>query len=422
MITSRQSCLKIQTEALTHLSGETSSLEKQRFESHLEGCEDCRERVAEISKMMETARAQPFLPSPTVRDRMFAKILEGTGSTEVPTGPRQGGVLNRFPENRLLSAVLIAATILALATVAIFTLKIQGVPQEGMPTSDGRPSSVAASLPSPPAAAFLATTRPTRSLTVGVTPETRYSLEIDRGKGRLQVKRGRLWIRFEGTPEMTCLEVTAPELTAEVVGTVLVVDVDEQALTSVGVFEGKVRVTSDGGDETLLSEGEVRQPTGRVVPMRSEMKAQVTRWLSDLPEPRQRALQPAATDEPALLGPSSEPDIVVKQDRAQAGEKAPQDLYLEAERQMEKGAFQEAARSLERLIDSRPDSGRADTARLELARIYTRHLHRADRAVFHLEAYLARHPSGGESKLVKKRLCGLSKKQGARTTVRCEGN
>ena len=141
-----------------------------------------------------------------------------------------------------------------------------------------------------------------------------------------------------------------------------------------------------------------------------------------LPEIRRLAHQPAVVDEPRAPNPFSEEGTVATREHSpQSGKRAPADLYLEAERQMEKGAFRDAARSLERLIDTRPDSGQADTARLELARIYTKHLHRVERAVFHLEAYLARHPSGRESKLVKKRLCGLSDKQGARTTVQCEG-
>ena len=180
---------------------------------------------------------------------------------------------------------------------------------------------------------------------------------------------------------------------------------------------------ADGrGDAVLLSAGDMRMPTGRVSSMENDLKEQAAFWQAELmdlsqpPSARAADDRPASTDDEEVLsqnkkGARPNGDLPVKERLS--------DLYDTAEAHMERGAYGAAAKALERLIRKVPRSTRADTARLELARIYTTQLDRPERAVFHLQAYLERHRAGRKSKLVRKRLCRIAKEKGIGVETPC---
>ncbi len=418
MRSSHSTCEEIQTDALAHLSGETSALEKQRFEAHLERCKHCRNRVEGISSMMEAARGQPFLPSPVVRDKMFESVLrdiEETGQRPAT----QPITFWRRSAPRPAAYALIAAGVAAVATTAIFTWHGDD------PILPDTASAVAVQSPVAPPTSHvdsLETMRASDNLILGVSKGARYSVDMSRESYRLNLKRGRVWIRFIHSSKERGLTVSGPELTVEVVGTVLVVEVDEGDAATVGVLEGKVKVTPKRGDTILLSAGDVRKPTGRVVSMADGLKEQAAVWQAELMGEGDALVERADAKEGAdvegeTVSPKCEEGTVPG--CTQAHTKKLTDMYAVAEGHMQKGAFKAAAKTLERLIKEAPRSTRADTARLELARIYAKRLDQPDKASHHLEAYLKRHPSGQRSTLVRKQLCRLSENNEIDVQVRC---
>ena len=75
MMASSALCRKMRLHAMSHMDGETSVLEKRRFDTHLQKCEACRTLVEELSGMLEAVRAERFIPTPKGRDEMLADVL-----------------------------------------------------------------------------------------------------------------------------------------------------------------------------------------------------------------------------------------------------------------------------------------------------------------------------------------------------------
>ncbi|HET8539449.1 MAG TPA: hypothetical protein VFL83_06210 [Anaeromyxobacter sp.] len=85
----------------------------------------------------------------------------------------------------------------------------------------------------------------------------------------------------------------------------------------------------------------------------------------------------------------------------------PGSLYADAERALAEGRAAEAARILEDLVGRAPEAPEAQTARLELGRLYAGALGRPARAVAHVSAFVAREREPSARRAAKGLLCPL---------------
>lgn len=399
-------CQIVQRQAMTHLAHETSVLEQQRFTAHLAGCAACRASVESMSEMLEAARGERFIPTPKARDEMLDGVLarieqDRSGESIRPTpAPRRSGRRARWVAAASMAAAAAAALIITFAT--------QTPPTDRAPGVQPKPGAVAVaeSHATPPTQQGpLDTRRLAGRLTLGVSPGARYDTQRDGARVRLTVFSGRLWVSFKPSEEIETLEVRGPGAAVHVTGTVFMVQVTPGALMSVGVLNGEVKVVPETGAPVTVGPSETRDSNGRVASMASADKEQVAGWLARLVtegEPGKTAGANAACATPAGHDPSE----ASAEKAAQPAQ--PSDLYRQAETHMERGDYTSAAGLLERIVRAAPASSRADTARLDLATIYTRHLHNNRRAETHLKAYLRRHPNGPKAVLIEQQLDNLN--------------
>ncbi len=121
----------------------------------------------------------------------------------------------------------------------------------------------------------------------------------------------------------------------------------------------------------------------------------------------QRTTAPAELEERPRTAPVPSTEIAP----SRAGELPhpidPGSLYADAERALAEGRPAEVARILEDLVDRAPDTPEAQTARLELGRLYAGALERPARAVAHLSAFVAREREPSARGAAKGILCPL---------------
>jgi hypothetical protein len=402
MTASSALCRKMRLHAMSHMDGETSVLEKRRFDTHLQKCEACRTLVGELSGMLEAVRAERFIPTPKGRDEMLADVLGRIEQASPNQAMRLEIPRQRRYRFRILAGVASIAAAAAVAVVFLVARPTTTMRREPAVSARG---SADAPRPSPvERAAALDTRRLTRYLAVGLSPGARYHVERRGPRYHITVQSGRLWVSFQRSGDITGLEIAGNGVLARVTGTVLMVHAEPGKVMTVGVLSGEVLVEPERGEAVTLKSGEVRTADGRIVPMASPIKEQAADWLAAL------VAAPEARPADAAYPPEEERDTDRRGPREEPSE-SPADLYTLAEAQMAKGDYRAAARLLERLVRSAPASGRADTARLDLAALYTDHLGQEKRAAVHLRAYLRRHPRGPEAELVKQRLAGLGLKE-----------
>jgi hypothetical protein len=405
-MTSRLSskCETIQKEALAHLEGETSALEKTRFHAHLDTCTECREAVSKMSDLLEAAREERFVPAPVVKDRMFDGIMNGISDTSAPgaeRAPESGFGLAWLFRHRNLAVYAAAAAVVVGITVVLMQSTQRAEPSvETIPAISGDRSADNV------ASERLSTARLAAHLTVGATSDARWKMEETETLQTLSVEQGTLWIRYDKTMGEKPLAVKGSGLTATVIGTVLTVKAEPGRVMEVGVLSGRVAVVSNFGERQILKKGEWRQSDGEIrsiAPGNAEIGRQ---WVANLQlddPPREEKEKAPPDDEPSKM---ETPDRADSRRAAKTKSEAA-DLYGLAETEMRAGNYKQAAAILEQIIRKGPKSGQADTARLDLANLYTRRLSNPAKAAGHLTAYLKRHPKGPKSRLVKRRLCRI---------------
>ncbi len=394
MTPSKTVCRQMQQHGLAFIAGDTSALEMQRLKSHLRHCAACREAAAEMSALFEAARAERYLPSSDERDRIWetlqARVEIASQSSEKPS-------LKRFPARP--APLFFALTAAAAAAIFVLGFLASNVTRnKEMPL---RSNDAPASTPDLPE---LTVVQAATSLFLGTAPGTAYRTEQKGTRYVLTLSRGTVWIRFGKTESIQDLVIEAPGVVVNVIGTVLTVDAAPDRPTTVGVLRGHVRIHPAGGEERSLGEGSLFSVGDRALrSMDTARRNQAAKWLVSLAT--ESAEDTADLTETAEATTDSEPRRAPSPDHP----REVVDLYRQAEAHMASKDFAKAAKLLERIIALAPVSARADTARLDLARIYTRSLDRPERAEKHLKAYLARHPKAPNAPMIKRQLCELSK-------------
>ncbi len=219
--------------------GELDPLKSQRVETHVERCDACRALLDEYAASFGAARDwDPEVPAVDL-DRMVAR-------------------LQPYMEPRPRRVVWWGAGVAAMAAaaaVAMFVLK----PAEA-PAPEPSPGVLQASrtmevpdLPEPaePAPPVVKRSQPTEHLRVVASEDWNGRVKQESPKKtRVKVTRGFAVMSFEGGRGRS-LEIEAPEVSIEVVGTRFYVETHPGADTVVGVVSGKIKVRSHGEERTL---------------------------------------------------------------------------------------------------------------------------------------------------------------------------
>ena len=414
-------CETILKDALAHLAGETSPLEKARFMSHMERCASCNAAVSQMTDMLDAARKSQDVPSVTAKDRMFdgvmARIEKASSASVAEVFVGESRRRLTMPRGRTIAA---AAMVLVSMSVlfAVFHMRQDDAPASWAPSV---PSSTILSAESSTTMATFSTVRLFPHLTIGVSADALWRLAETDALQRILVERGELWIWYDKTLGKKRLEIEGSGAVATVVGTVLTVKAEPGKVMEVGVLEGRVAVRSNLGTHRFLEKGDWLSAEGHLVPMSETIAKTGRHWLETVSE-KQNTAQAAGPDFSSRNTDGPTPDTVetdapkpVKRDIVDAP-----GLYSQAEKEMQSGNYSEAATILERLVRKASRSTEADTARLDLAGLYTRRLANPQRAAKHLSDYLRRHPNGARAGLVKRRLCRISADFGIAVDISCD--
>ncbi len=398
-------CEKMRKQAIASLSGEISLIEKQWMDAHLSKCQDCRHSLSEMNQMMETTRGQRFLPSSNAKDRVFSSLSERIELEAPPHFKRLPEKRPVWPFYRSWGFGLTVTAAAGIAAVSLFlwmharpdSKSLKAVAEDLTNSSDIEKFRPEESLPSP-----LETKRIAELLFVASPrgEEAKYRVEKLGGRITFTVDEGTLWFSFTPSVESEHLQIQGKDITVWVSGTVFMVRARPNIPMEVGVLWGRVDVIPRNGTAEEFRATEMRAADGARVSMDPADVEQGTRWSSGLAEGE--TLQPPEESPSAIK-------VVGDADKSPGLKGASrEDLFADAERQMSKGKYGEAAGLLEKLVARDGASERADTARLDLARLYIDKLHRPRRAVFHLNAYLKRRPNDASAPLLRKKMCDLS--------------
>jgi hypothetical protein len=406
-------CREIRIDALAGLRGETSSVGSTRVAEHMAACAACRTVVDEATAMVEAVRQERFVPSPDARDRMALALFDRVHADASAPPSREA----RWAPRRVVTWAVPAVA--AAAAIAAILVLVPGDPDE--PAVPRRAAVVATnaapSIPLlPPGSAenvaplvdsagalasatrALRTSEPFPGLEIGVSPGSRWSF-ADRGS-RLDVdlEEGGLLVRYTRRPDGRLLTVHGPRVVVRVTGTVFLVRALPGQGTDVAVTEGRVLVDEDEGTTTAVGANEARLADGTMVGLPRDVGEGVMAWAESLGA----RPSPAAGAGGSVPMRAGSPEVVAPGNSA-----ADEDVYRIAEREMALGRSQAAADLLETFVAAAPGDPRADTARLDLARLYTGPLARPEEARRHLEAYLAAHPEAAEREVVRELLARL---------------
>ncbi len=396
------SCKKTRKKAAAMLSGDTSALEKQWLQSHLKKCKPCEDAVNEMSELLETVKAQRFLPSPLERDRIFDKLSE---QLDAPFNDKNKYAASLFQNISNIRRLAFAAVFLVITVFAVFFYATNL--SKSMPLFSKQPLTIELSTKNEIENRIVQTVREAEQLFLGASFKAKYEIEHKENETVIHITDGTLWISYKRTTKIPKLTVMSSSgVVVHVTGTVLMVSAAPSGQMNVGVFNGKVLVVSEKEDGTELSSGQLRLADGQLELLHSKEKEQVLEWLTQVleessikcEEHRQDAelsddKQNFSLSTAIENTPSSKKALLIK---------SSVDLYAEAESKMTASDYSKAAQLLEKLVSAETNSAKADTARLDLARIYTEYLNQPQRAAFHLRTYLKRHPRSPQSALLEK--------------------
>ncbi len=229
----------------------------------------------------------------------------------------------------------------------------------------------------------------------------------ERVTGGVRLESGSLVIEYLGVDGRSFV-VTTPHREIAVTGTVLFVSVGEA--TEAGVVVGSIEVRDSDDRQRTLRDGQmigghgvvdVPAETAGVIAAVVDVAGHNARLERRREEARTRAEAEARAAEAARLAAerrAAAPARVSEREEVRTSRRERGYAAMRA------GEYREAATLLERAL--RSGEGGA-SLRLDLARIYLRHLGRTEAAVRHLEAFVRSAPNDPASGAVRAQLCGL---------------
>ena len=434
---------------------ELTELDTALFEDAMMQCEACRKhvgRLIEIMNLAQSAPAETFLDhktDPLWADDLFASISSELKAVPAPTQTTNVIDLEQARALRTSTANLSAQPLpgedtqdhdtpqppsawpkllLALAALAILGLglallwhttshdpdPVTSSPSVAMTDLPPAPKEVAKPEPSepliqekPPEVSDAVATlplRPERSADDAVrifpSPGALWQLSHQDLTHTLEITQGTLLVEFvPARPGKERLVVATAGMKVQVLGTLFYVSTPAAQNPQVGVITGKVKVeTKAHGSFTLSDDQEiVLDQAPAVQAIDPEAKSRWTKVVSV--QTHQHALKTAALEQ-------------LRRTQEEAKERTRQEelgsLRQSAKLALENRHYDEGAKLYEALLAKLPASHHESaTVRLELVRLYMRHLKEKERAIAHLRTFILRHPQDVAAPSATRQLCRL---------------
>ena len=428
--------------------------QKISFQEHLQQCSACRDYVEKLDTMLDEAMIwEPAAEPDLDRQELFASIL---GELQQPEPSNQSDQLNervsqksvvslaarRLPKSsslepeeavfdedlhrwaelqhrrRHLRTLLISAAAVILLAIAWPLLLSDLLPEQAPATAPSSGLDRAERLAI------------SDNLRLFPSPQARWNLSAADSGWEVDLQAGSLVIEFLPSQGEE-LHFQLPEATGKVVGTVFYLNGDN---SEVGVLTGGVQVAPAGGEERLIRDRQAWRG-GELIDVDPARWQQLQRLVDpeehnrllalatsesspDLPQ-KDDSISPLATKPTPEARPSPDGAPIRAVSSQQASQPSPATppkqerpgptrLRLQAERALRDHDFQRATALYEDLLELLPPADRAaGSIRLDLARIYHRHLDDLESTAKHLRFFVQTWPDDAVTPQALAELCRL---------------
>lgn len=427
-------CADVRKYAFDHRRGDLQEMELRKFEKHLSACEACQAYYARLDGLLDAALLRE-VPAQSARDEIFANIVQRVQpgesaqsdadvkdalfdkiAAEIARPPVAAEALalaepeyeedDAANDNRTRRASRIFAVAALAAGVAIgFAVRALVVNEVAPPHREVAEVAQQAPAPTtqpPEPPALLAELWP-QPAPAGIdnvhvfgTNDASWTLKAQ-GAGRtMALDAGTVLVEFVPQRRST-LNVVGHGFTVEVTGTIFYVSANP---TTVGVVEGSVTV--HGGEKSVrLTAGDAWTPEAgkHVAPPAMRADAERVINIDEHVDALARAALDRVVEEPPRPALSKE---VVQTPREQ--------LRAAAEDALRAGRYAIAAQFYERMVAELPATLPENASlRLDLARIYIRHLGQEERAISHLRRFVGDRPDDPLTPTARDELCRIAR-------------
>lgn len=397
--------------AFDYVRGDLGPQESEAVEQRMAESPTYREYVRRIDDMLGAAR-NDLARTPTPQaDALFGRIEAALHAPTVhpatPEFPTQEVDFEDVSVRRPW-ALWVAAAAVVVACASLFFVvqrdaQTPAVPQRVVvtPKTVSEEEGVAKAAPEP-RVTVEPVDGPDSDVRLYASRQAKYEIEGALDK-RIRLKDGTLVVEFVPEPGVR-LTLSHPNFEVRVVGTVFYASTDGAGL--VGVVAGEVLVTTPGGgpvavkpgQEFVVGEGLRNADPDRVAETRLHVDVErhvqlleARELVKDLPR------QPSA--------PPTAHEVALSVEDARTRD--------EANRLMREGKWEEAAGVLEKLLaDLSPTSAGAGAIRLDLARLYLKHLNRPQQAALHLKRFVVSRPRDPATPLARQEYCRIVEASG----------
>ena len=440
-------CKDVRKHAFEYRRGGLQPVEGRKLEHHVENCEACRDYLDKLEGMLDAAAVLDYAVSDadalfgrivaevrspqdeqdTERDILFERITaelsrEASQASEAEADAHEEGTTDgvepgesddaeviEFPRSRMPVVLYVAAALAAGVLLGISIPRLHApdpAPTTAAPIAEIAPAPSPDVTPTPPPtpivdlAALTAQPTPANVADVSVygTAEAAWDVKLQGVRRKVDLREGTLLVEF--VPEDGSeLELTTDDYTVRVTGTIFYASASDDI---VGVVEGSVDVETEGGDVFSVRAGQQWQrgegvrKAGPDVRKDAELHVDVDAHADKL-----RAAKPVATARKTSKKPK------VSQEVAQTPRA---ELRAAAEKALRGGRYATAAEYYERMVHElsarEPENA---SLRLDLARIYIKHLGDEPRARGHLERFVEDRPNDPLTPMARKELCRIAK-------------
>lgn len=460
-------CRDVRKHAYDFRRGELQPAELRKFEDHVASCEACQDYLDRLEGMLDAAATYDFAagidreavfasvearlaapaaaeredepapvrtgPGQTVpinRDSLFDRITQEITAEQTGQKPAAAPVVNldKSPLGKLASdsdevandegprrrpvllyvlAALAAGLVLGLLLPNLLDGE-EGAPEQKVAQKEEPPEEPA----DPPSAPLLAdlSLQPTPADITDVRvfgdPAANWNIKTQGTRRKIELRDGTALVEFVPRKDTSLEVVVGDQFTVRVTGTVFYASAEEGV---VGVVTGSVEVETAEGKTVRLVDGQQWSTKEGLHEAPPEAEAEAIRFVD--PAEHRRELEQAAkakTKEPPKRLEARRPPI----SREVAA--TPRDALRDsADQALREGRYDVAAQYYERMVAelSAADPSNA-TLRLDLARIYIKHLDEPARAATHLRRFVEDRPNDPATPSAKTELCRIVSESG----------
>lgn len=445
-------CRDVRKHAFDFRRGELHTAEQRKMEDHLGRCENCRAYLTRIEGMLDAGATEDFTPV-VDRDALFERIVAEVQPGERRAAPDPDAVFARVvaevdpappvapnilafdrpapaaaesddeaptpkrPGVALYVSLALAAGILIGLGAGLFFPREPAVPPTEMAQQDEPDPSQGPPAPAAPSHpiqfAELAVQPPpgdVEDVRIYGAATADWTIRTQGARRKLDLDEGALLVEFVPRRDHT-LEVVADRFSVMVTGTIFYVSADDGL---VGVVTGSVEVHTSAGERIALSDGEEWVAGTGVRPAPPAVREGVALHVDVTRHAEQLAVARAqAAPVPSERGRDKQVDAPRPPMSEEVVRTPRQELRAAADRALRAERYDVAAQYYERMVEEFSAADPANASlRLDLARIYVRHLRRERRALVHLQRFVEDRPQDPLTPAARIELCRIAEKVG----------